>query len=44
MALHMPTYNGEKKAWNWEKYVAHHVKYHIILTNLMEYGYRGLDP
>ena len=26
------------------KYVACHVKYHIILRNLMEYGYQGLDP
>ena len=37
-------YDGEKKAWNWEKYVAWHVKYYIILGNLMEYGYQGLDP
>ena len=22
MVLQMSTYNGEKKAWNWEKYVA----------------------
>ena len=40
----MLTYDGEKKAWNWEKYVARHVKYHIILGNLMEYGCQGLDP
>ena len=33
-----------KKAWTWEKYVAQHVKYHIILGNLMEYGYQCLDP
>ena len=26
-----------------KKFVAH-VKYHIILGNLMEYGYQGLDP
>ena len=25
MTLHMPIYDGENKAWNWEKYVAHHV-------------------
>ena len=24
--------------------IAQHVKYHIILENLMEYGYKGLDP
>ena len=27
-----------------ENYVSCHFKYHIILGNLMEYGYRGLDP
>ena len=32
------------KAWNWEKYVAQHVKYYIILGNLIEYGSQGLDP
>ena len=44
MALQMSTYDGKKKSWNWEKYIACHVKYHIILGNLMEYGYQGLDP
>ena len=44
MALQMSMYDGKKRAWNWEKYVAHHVKYHIILTNLIEYGYQCLDP
>ena len=44
MALQMSMYDGKKKALNWEKYVAWHVKYHIILGNLMEYGYQGLDP
>ena len=44
MALQMSTYNGEKKAWNWAKYVTQHVKNHIILGNLMEYGYKVLDP
>ena len=43
MALQMLMYNREK-AWNWEKFVAQHVKYHIILVILMEYGYQGLDP
>ena len=36
--------SGEKKAWNWKKYVAQHVKYNIILRNLMEYGYQVFDP
>ena len=44
MSLQTSTYDGEKRAWNWEKYVAHHGKYHVILTSLMEYGYQGLDP
>ena len=44
MALQTSTYDSEKRAWNWEKYVARHVKYHIILANLMEYGYQELDP
>ena len=44
MALQMLTYNGEKKSWNWEKYVARHVKYHIMLENVMEYGYQSLNP
>ena len=35
-------YYSEKK-WNW-KYVAHYFKYHIILGNLMEYGYQDLAP
>ena len=39
MALQTSTYDGEKRAWNWEKYVARYVKYHIILGDLMEYGY-----
>ena len=43
MALQTLMYDGEKKAWNWEKYVVCHVKYHIILGNLKEYGYQGLD-
>ena len=42
--LQTSTYNGDKKAWNWEKCVVQHVKYHIILENPMDYGYQGLDP
>ena len=44
MALQTSTYYCEKRKWNWEKYIACHVKYHIILGNLMEFGYQGLDP
>ena len=43
MAIQMSTYNGEKKAWNWEKYVARHVNYLIILGNLMKQRYQGLN-
>ena len=42
--LQMLVYNREKKACNWDKYVAQHVKYHIFVKNLMEYGYQGLSP
>ena len=44
MALKMLTYNGEKKAWHWGKYITQYVKYHIIFRNFMEYGYQGFDP
>ena len=43
MALQMSTYDSMKKAWNCEKYVTQHVKYHIMLGNLMKYGYQGLN-
>ena len=43
MALQTSTFDREKRAWNWEKYVACHVKYHIIIGNLIKYGYQGLD-
>ena len=44
MALQMLTNDEKKKAQNWEKYVVQHVKYHIVVGNLMEYGYQKLDP
>ena len=31
------------KESNWKKYVFQYVKYHIILKNLKEYGYKGLN-
>ena len=37
-------YDDEKKAWNWEKYIALYIKYHIILGNLMKCGHQDLDP
>ena len=44
LVLQMSMHDREKKVWTWEKYVARHVKYHIILGNLMEYEYQSLDP
>ena len=43
-ALQTSTYDGEKRAWNWETYVACHVNNHIIIRKILEYGYQGLDP
>ena len=37
-------YGVEKKAWNWKKYVAQHVKYHNILGLLMEERHQDLYP
>ena len=34
--VQMPMYDGKKKALNWEKYVAQHVKHHTILGFIME--------
>ena len=44
MALQTSTYDAEKKAWNWEKYVTGNIKYCFIIENLKEYGYQDLDP
>ena len=43
-AFQASTYDGKKKACNWEKYVSYHVKYHIIFENLKGYWYQGLEP
>jgi hypothetical protein len=36
-------YQGEKKRWNFEKYVRTHVDQHSILSGLTEHGYAGID-
>jgi hypothetical protein len=36
-------YQGEKKRWNFEKYVRTHVDQHSILSGLTEHGYSGID-
>ena len=36
-------YDGEKRRWNFEKYVKVHVDQHAILEGLVEHGYSGID-
>ena len=36
-------YDGEKKRWNFERYVRTQVDQHSILEGLVEYGYSGID-
>jgi hypothetical protein len=36
-------YNGEKRRWNFERYVRVHVDQHQALNNLKAYGYAGID-
>ena len=37
------SYSGEKRRWNFEKYVKTHVYQHVILTSLVENGYSSID-
>ena len=37
------TYTGEKRRWNFEKYVKVHMDQHAILGGLVERGYAGID-
>ena len=37
------SYFGEKRRWNFEKYVKTHVDQHSILTGLVKHGYSGID-
>lgn len=37
------TYTGEKRRWNFEKYVKVHIDQHAILEGLVEHGYAGID-
>ena len=36
-------YRGEKRRWDFEKYVRVHKDQHTILEGLVEYGYAGID-
>ena len=38
------TYTGEKRRWNFEKYVKVLVDQHKILENLTQHGYAGVNP
>ena len=37
------SYSGEKRRWNFEKYVKTHVHQHAILTDLVEHSYSSID-
>jgi hypothetical protein len=41
--LETTSYSGEKRRWNFEKYVSMHKEQHSILTELMDQGYAGID-
>ena len=41
--LKCTSYSGEKRRWNFEKYVKTHVDQDTILTCLVEHGYSGID-
>lgn len=41
--LRNTAYSGEKRRWNFEKYVKVHIDQHAILQGLVEHGYSGVD-
>jgi hypothetical protein len=41
--LETTSYAGEKRRWNFEKFVSMHKKQHTVLENLTEQGYSGID-
>ena len=41
--LEKTTYSGEKRNWNFEKYIKVHADQHAILEGLVDYGYAGID-
>ena len=34
---------GEKKWWDWDKYVTLHKEQHAIIESITDYGYSGMD-
>jgi hypothetical protein len=43
MKLTTTLYHGEKRRWNFERYVKVHTDQHAILQGLVEHGYAGID-
>ena len=41
--LETTAYQGEKKRWDFERYVRQHVDQHSVLQGLTEHGYSGID-
>lgn len=41
--LEMTSYDGEKRRWNFERFIKIHKDQHTILDNLREHGYSGID-
>lgn len=37
------SYSGERRRWNFEKFVKCHIDQHAILEGLVEHGYNGID-
>ena len=36
-------YDGERKVWDWDKYVALHKEQHAIMESLTDYGFSGME-
>ena len=34
--------HGERKTWDWDKYIALHKEQHAIMESLTDYGYSGM--
>ena len=41
--LHYSDYDGERKGWDGDKYVALYKKQHAFIESLTDYGYIGMD-
>ena len=42
-ALANSSYRNEQRRWNFEKYATQQKRQHIILENLVQHGYKGID-